>query len=75
VKFNTVAEQQGMVTATSLLQEKESKNEEVRIQAMVQAASKLNWARLGEQSPPPARTRHGETEKKDTIQCRREFRG
>jgi hypothetical protein len=65
VKFNSVAEQQRMVTAMSLLKEKEAKDEEARIQSLIDAGSKPRWALLCEPSPPPARERRKKTRKVD----------
>ena len=55
VKFNTMAEQQRMVMAMSLLQEKEKKDEEVRFKAMVQAGIKAHLGSPKRTVTPPGK--------------------
>ena len=55
VKFNSVAEQQRMVMAMSLLKEKEARDEGVRIQTMVQAGIKAHLGSPKRTVTPPGK--------------------
>jgi hypothetical protein len=55
VKFNSVAEQQRMVMAMSLLKEKEAKDEDVRFKAMVQAGIKAHLGSPKRTVTPPGK--------------------